>query len=102
MPHSRNLAQRALMQTLLAREWLLAGITYNPLSRGLHADPYPKYRRLRESDPVHFSHLAGWVLTRYDDVEAVLKDWRRFSSAEDRRGRRRTNDEPFAHEPPAR
>ena len=37
--------------------------------------PYDQYRRLRELDPVHWSELlSGWVLTRYDDVAAVLRD----------------------------
>ena len=39
------------------------------------ADPYPVYRQLRETDPVHWSpRLKAWVLTRYDDVRAVLLD----------------------------
>src|SRR2546426_3814193 len=36
------------------------------------ADPYPTYHRLRAEDPVHQSPLGFWVLTRYDDVSAVL------------------------------
>jgi cytochrome P450 len=40
------------------------------------ADPYPTYRRLREADPIHQSPLGLWVLTRYDDVLAVLRDHR--------------------------
>ncbi|MDA0366300.1 MAG: cytochrome P450 [Chloroflexi bacterium] len=40
-------------------------------------DPYPSYRKLREHDPVHWSEPLGhWVLTRYTDVVAVLKDRR--------------------------
>jgi cytochrome P450 len=39
------------------------------------ADPFPVFRRLREEDPVHWSpRLKSWVLTRYDDVKAVLLD----------------------------
>jgi cytochrome P450 len=38
------------------------------------ADPYPTYHRLRAEDPVHFSPLGFWVLTRYDDVVAALRD----------------------------
>ena len=40
-------------------------------------DPYPNYRRLRESDPVFWDerHLKGaWVLTRYNDISCLLKD----------------------------
>jgi cytochrome P450 len=43
-------------------------------------DPYPTYRRLRETAPVYWSvPLDAWVLTRYDDVDAALRDLR-FSS----------------------
>jgi cytochrome P450 len=38
------------------------------------ADPYPTYHRLRAEDPVHHSPLGFWVLTRYEDVVAVLRD----------------------------
>ena len=37
------------------------------------ADPYPLYRRLRETDPVHWDpYLHAWVVTRYGDVLQVL------------------------------
>ncbi len=36
-------------------------------------DPYPVYRQLRETDPVHWEEsLKAWVLTRYTDVAHVL------------------------------
>lgn len=39
------------------------------------ADPYLLYHRLRELAPVHRSEVAGaWVLTAYDDCQAVLRD----------------------------
>ena len=38
------------------------------------ADPYPTYHRLRAKDPVHHSPLGFWVLTRYEDVVAALRD----------------------------
>jgi hypothetical protein len=47
---------------------------FNPLTPEFHADPYPFYRRLRETDPVHLSPLGLWVLTRYDDCVASLRD----------------------------
>ncbi len=38
------------------------------------ADPYPAYHRLRAEDPVHRHPLGFYVLTRYDDVAAFLRD----------------------------
>lgn len=50
----------------------------NPTLPGV-ADPYPIYRSVRESDPVHWCAGAGlWAITRYADADAVLKD-ERFS-----------------------
>jgi cytochrome P450 len=44
-------------------------------------DPYPAYRRLREDHPVFWSEAWGaWLISRYDDVVATLRDHERFSS----------------------
>lgn len=51
-------------------------VLFNPFLPEFHADPYPFYRRLREQDPVHRSPLGFWVLTRYEDCVAVLRDQR--------------------------
>jgi cytochrome P450 len=51
-------------------------------SADFFVDPYPIYARLREDAPVYWSEAwGGWVLTRYADVAAVLRDPARFSSA---------------------
>jgi cytochrome P450 len=47
---------------------------FNPMDPEFLADPYPTYHRLRAEDPVHHSPLGFWVLTRYEDVSAVLRD----------------------------
>jgi cytochrome P450 len=40
-----------------------------------YANPYPFARRLRDTDPVHWSpEFNSWVLTRYADVAASLHD----------------------------
>jgi len=63
-------------------ERLTRGIVFNPTRPELRVDPHPSYRRLRERDPFHRSlPAAGWVLSRFDDVEAVLSE-RRFSADE--------------------
>ncbi|MBV9445277.1 MAG: cytochrome P450 [Streptosporangiaceae bacterium] len=46
---------------------------FNPLEPGFAEDPYPAYRRLRETDPVHESPFAIWLLSRYDDVAALMR-----------------------------
>jgi cytochrome P450 len=39
------------------------------------SNPYPLYHRLRDLAPVHNSETArGWLLTRYEDCRAVLRD----------------------------
>ncbi len=40
-------------------------------------DPYPPYAALREAGPIHWSDAlfqGAWVVTRHNDVEAVLRD----------------------------
>jgi cytochrome P450 len=67
-------------------------VQYNPFIPEVHANPYPMYARLRAEDPIHWSPLMeAWVLTRYDDVVAVLTDSR--FSADRRRARNRFADE---------
>jgi len=40
-------------------------------------DPYPLLRELREQAPIFQTALTGtWILTRYDDIRAVLRDRR--------------------------
>jgi cytochrome P450 len=44
-------------------------------------NPYPVYTYLRENDPVHRNEMFGaYMLTRYEDVNAVFSDHQRFSS----------------------
>ena len=50
--------------------------SFDPMDPEFLADPYPTYHRLRAEDPVHHSPLGFWVLTRYEDVAAILRDAR--------------------------
>jgi cytochrome P450 len=43
-------------------------------------NPYPTYRALRESDPVHRMPDGSYFLTRYDDCLAVYRDTETWSS----------------------
>ena len=79
---ARDQFQKTAVSALTGWERVRTGASYNPLDRRIHSDPYPLYKRLRERDPVHRSRLfSGWVLSRYDDVQHVLKD-ARFSADE--------------------
>jgi len=49
-------------------------VLFNPFLPEFHADPYPFYHRMRETDPVHLSPLGLWVLTRYEDCVTSLRD----------------------------
>jgi cytochrome P450 len=49
---------------------------FNPFDPVTHADPYPAYRRLREEDPVHQPFPGVWIITRYRDCTALLRDER--------------------------
>lgn len=45
------------------------------------AQPYELYRRLREEDPVHWSDRLGlWLVSRYEDVAAAVRDERYSTS----------------------
>ncbi len=96
---TRNVVRPVVINYFLARDWLDSRVTYNPLGARMHNDPYPAYAALRDKDPIHWSHLTkGWVVTRYDDVDAILRDHKRFSSAGDRPNREPGS--PLADEPP--
>ncbi|HEU5083742.1 MAG TPA: cytochrome P450 [Acidimicrobiales bacterium] len=59
-----------------------AELYYDPYDFEIDADPYPIWRRMREEAPLYRNEKYDfWALSRFDDVEAGLKDWRTFSSA---------------------
>jgi pimeloyl-[acyl-carrier protein] synthase len=64
------------LKELAGSRWTMASLEleFNPFLPTFHANPYPFYHRLRAADPVHRTPMGLWVLTRYDDVVAVLKD----------------------------
>ena len=56
---------------------------FDPYAPEVHRDPFPLYKILRDDYPAYFSERGNcWVLSRYDDVRAVLSDKR--SSADER------------------
>lgn len=53
--------------------------------------PYGAYQTLRDEAPVWFDErLQGYVITRHDDVRAVLTDTERFANSRDKNSRSRT------------
>ena len=77
----RSTVQSLAAGALALPEYWRSGVVYNPLSARAIQDPYPTYARLRARSPVHRSRLLeAWVFTRYADVEAILRDYKRFSN----------------------
>ena len=57
-------------------------IYYDPYDPDLQLDPYPIFRRMREEAPLYYNEKHDfYAVSRFDDVESVLKDARTFSSA---------------------
>jgi cytochrome P450 len=53
------------------------GVVYDPWSPEFVADPYPAYEVLRRESPVFFHEPSDqWVITRYADVDTLLRDRR--------------------------
>jgi cytochrome P450 len=59
---------------------MAAGFNIEKLTPDFYADPYPVYRALRETDPVKRMPNGSYFLTRYDDLVAIYKNTRQFSS----------------------
>jgi pimeloyl-[acyl-carrier protein] synthase len=92
------------IRVMLTREWWQSGVTYNPLAPHMFTNPYPTYAVLRAKDPVHWSPLMdSWIVSYYEDVDAILRDHKRFSS--DARHRRSARPRPSVvaspNEPPS-
>src|SRR4029079_2753534 len=46
---------------------------YDPFAPGFTDDPYPQYAALRAGAPAGRHPLGFWLLTRYEDVAALLR-----------------------------
>jgi cytochrome P450 len=72
-------------------------IAFDPLDPAQRADPFPVYAEARRDAPVFYAPAFDlWVVTRYDDVLAVLKDHETFSS------RNALRSAPHEHPPEVR
>lgn len=54
----------------------------DPFAPGFYENPYLQYAGLRDHDPVHRSVFGTWMVTRWDDVHALLR--KPGTSVEDR------------------
>ena len=72
IPSQRMTAERARQ--------IAAVFDLRALPADFHADPYPVYEQLRQQTPVRQMPDGSWFLTRYDDLVAVYRDARTFSS----------------------
>ena len=61
---------------------------FDPFDPAYFSNPFPYYEEMRRDYPVYRREIANhrvwphyWMLSRADDVNAALADWRTFSSA---------------------
>lgn len=53
---------------------------FEPLSQEYLRNPYPVLDRAREEQPIFFyPELGIWVVTRYDDIVEITRDWETYS-----------------------
>ena len=57
-------------------------VYYDPFDFEIDTDPYPIWKRLRDERPLyHNERYDFYALSRFEDVERSLVDWRTYSSA---------------------
>lgn len=57
-------------------------IYYDPYDFEIDADPHSVWRRMRDEAPLYRNDKYDfWALSRFEDVERGLQDWRTYSSA---------------------
>lgn len=50
----------------------LTNYSFDPVDPAFLRDPYPYFTHLRDNDPVHWSDLGFWVVTRFEDCRSTL------------------------------
>ncbi|WP_007512132.1 cytochrome P450 [Pseudofrankia saprophytica] len=57
-------------------------VYWDPFDREIAVDPYPVYQRLRAEAPLYYNDKHDfYALSRYEDINRGLIDWKTFSSA---------------------
>ena len=54
--------------------------TFDPLDPDYLSDPYPYFARFRETPVFYAPKIDFWVVSRYEDVQNVVKDPETFSN----------------------
>ncbi len=68
-----------LLRSVAKRDWLARGLTpllapFNPFDPERRTNPYPGYQLLRNEGPiVYHERLRGYIVTGYEECEAVLR-----------------------------
>lgn len=56
-------------------------VYYDPYDFEIDSDPYPVWRRLRDERPLYYNdRYEFFALSRFDDVERALVDWKTYIS----------------------
>src|SRR3954470_13517241 len=59
-----------------------SNVYYDPYDFEIDANPYPVWKRLRDEAPLYYNAKHDfYAVSRWDDVDRGLADWRKFSSA---------------------
>jgi cytochrome P450 len=62
---------------------MIASMDLDPIPQAQADDPHPVYRELRENHPAYYcAERDLWVISRYDDIQAAVKDPATWSSAQ--------------------
>lgn len=57
-------------------------VDFDPLDPDYLADPYPYYARFRRETPIFYApKIDFWVVSRYEDIQRIVKDSETFSNA---------------------
>ncbi|WP_437841895.1 cytochrome P450 [Sorangium sp. So ce1153] len=51
-------------------------VEFNPFAPGYTEDPYPVYARLREAPVRYWEEGHGWIISRHNEIQAILRDSR--------------------------
>ena len=56
-------------------------VYYDPYDFDIDADPYPVWKRLRDEAPLYWNEkYEFFALSRWDDVDAAMLDWKTYIS----------------------